>query len=308
MPTLFVLSGPDIGRTFELGDGAVLGRSPECEAPLRGASVSRRHARLEARGADWFLVDLGSRNGIRRGELREEELRLEDGGTLAVGDVELRFRLEVVGETAAPPPRAASRPSPSAAAVTAPARDEALSGPADGDSLGGDSLGWDSLDADAADGAGPEDDDGIVFEDEELFDAPPPAPVAVEPEAPARPARGPAARPAPSRPAPDGPARPAGPSRAAERLARAGIRPRPGTEGGGVHDGGRPILQYSREASGGGLLSADLSQYPGWVRALAGLVALGLFVLLFWIAFRMASSLGERDLGGADAGLEAPLD
>jgi predicted component of type VI protein secretion system len=303
MPTLFVLSGPDIGRTFELGDGAVLGRSPECEAPLRGASVSRRHARLEARGADWFLVDLGSRNGIRRGELREEELRLEDGGTLAVGDVELRFRLEVVGETAAPPPRAASRPSPSAAAVTAPAPDEALSwpaedGPADGDSADGDS----------ADEVGGADDDGIVFEDEELFDAPPPAPVAVEPEAPARPARGPAARPAPSRPAPDGPARPAGPSRAAERLARAGIRPRPGTEGGGVHDGGRPILQYSREASGGGLLSADLSQYPGWVRALAGLVALGLFVLLFWIAFRMASSLGERDLGGADAGLEAPLD
>jgi predicted component of type VI protein secretion system len=298
MPTLFVLSGPDIGRTFELGDGAVLGRSPECEAPLRGASVSRRHARLEARGADWFLVDLGSRNGIRRGELREEELRLEDGGTLAVGDVELRFRLEVVGETAAPPPRAASRPSPSAAAVTAPAPDEALSWPAEDGPADGDS----------ADEVGGADDDGIVFEDEELFDAPPPAPVAVEPEAPARPARGPAARPAPSRPAPDGPARPAGPSRAAERLARAGIRPRPGTEGGGVHDGGRPILQYSREASGGGLLSADLSQYPGWVRALAGLVALGLFVLLFWIAFRMASSLGERDLGGADAGLEAPLD
>jgi len=303
MPTLFVLSGPDIGRTFELGDGAVLGRSPECEAPLRGASVSRRHARLEARGADWFLVDLGSRNGIRRGELREEELRLEDGGTVAVGDVELRFRLEVAGTTAAPPPRTAPRPSPSAAAVTAPAPDEALSAPAeDGPAEG------DSADGDSADEVGGADDDGIVFEDEELFDAPPPAPVAVEPETPARPARGPAARPAPSRPAPDGPARPAGPSRAAERLARAGIRPRPGTEGGGVHDGGRPILQYSREASGGGLLSADLSQYPGWVRALAGLVALGLFVLLFWIAFRMASSLGERDLGGGDAGLEAPLD
>jgi len=112
MPTLFVLSGPDIGRTHELDDGAVLGRSPECEAPLRGSSVSRRHARLEQRGASWFLVDLGSRNGIRRGELRVEEVELEDGGTVTVGDVELRFRLEVVGGTEAPPPRRAPAPVP----------------------------------------------------------------------------------------------------------------------------------------------------------------------------------------------------
>jgi predicted component of type VI protein secretion system len=270
MPILFVLSGPDIGRTFELGDGAVLGRSPECEAPLRGASVSRRHARLEARGDDWFLVDLGSRNGIRRGELRERELRLTDGGTLSVGDVELRFRLEEAGVREAPPARAAA-PAP-AAPAPAPEVEE--------------------LDLEEAE----EEPDGLVFEGEELFDAPPPATATPAPAAARR-------EPEPAAPAPV--AGTAARDRAAERLARAGIRTRPGTDGGPVQDSARPVLQYSRHASGGGALSADLAQYPGWVKALVGLLVVGLFVGLFWLAFRLAGSLGSRSLDGGEPVLES---
>jgi len=101
MPTFFVLSGPEIGRRLAVEEGAVLGRSPECAAPLRGTSISRRHARLERSGETWVLVDLDSRNGIVQHDRRVARLELEDGAVFLLGEVELRFR---VGAGAAAPP------------------------------------------------------------------------------------------------------------------------------------------------------------------------------------------------------------
>ena len=57
----------------------MIGRSKECEIQLADPNVSRRHAELRQEGAAYWLVDLGSTNGIevngRRIEAREARER-----------------------------------------------------------------------------------------------------------------------------------------------------------------------------------------------------------------------------------------
>ena len=103
MPRLFVIAGPDIGRTYDIDAAstkpAALGRGTDCEVQLRGTSISRTHARLERSGDEWFIVDAGSRNGVQIDGRRVEREALRDGMQFKLGDIELRFRL---GEAAAP--------------------------------------------------------------------------------------------------------------------------------------------------------------------------------------------------------------
>jgi len=119
MPQVFVLGGKDVGRSFEVGPGTVLGRSPECGVHLADLSVSRRHARVEREGERWVLVDLGSRNGLRLGSVRVERIELEDHLEVLVGELPLRFRLEPAGTPArapVPPPDPPTSARPPAAA------------------------------------------------------------------------------------------------------------------------------------------------------------------------------------------------
>ncbi|MCG3138116.1 MAG: Adaptive-response sensory-kinase SasA [Phycisphaerae bacterium] len=63
MATLYVLQGPDKGRTFVTSDPTLLlGRSSEA-IPLGDHSISRRHAQLNLENGQWMLVDLKSANG-----------------------------------------------------------------------------------------------------------------------------------------------------------------------------------------------------------------------------------------------------
>lgn len=94
MPTLFVLSGDDVGRSFDFDGPVVLGRIKDVDFTLRSASVSRRHARLEPVDGGWELVDLGSSNGTSLRGRRIERARLSDGDVLRLGDCEVRFRCE----------------------------------------------------------------------------------------------------------------------------------------------------------------------------------------------------------------------
>ncbi len=43
----------------------VVGRDKSCDVVIHGESLSRRHARLVLRGSEWFVEDLGSKNGTR---------------------------------------------------------------------------------------------------------------------------------------------------------------------------------------------------------------------------------------------------
>ncbi len=113
MPTLFVLGGKNVGISYEVTDGMVLGRHPDCTVQIVDRSVSRQHARLEAVGDSWVVVDLGSRNGVRvRGE-RVERAELHDRDEILLGELPLRFRHEQ-------PAPEAPRPEPAPAPAPAP--------------------------------------------------------------------------------------------------------------------------------------------------------------------------------------------
>lgn len=91
---LFVLAGPDLARSFPLGESATLGRSDECDVVLRDRSISRKHARVVRTAEHWFVEDLGSTNGVTKDGQRGERFELHDGDEFRLGDLPLRFKLE----------------------------------------------------------------------------------------------------------------------------------------------------------------------------------------------------------------------
>ncbi len=96
---LVVKRGPEKGSVFDLrAEAAVIGRSEQCEIPLRDPdrAVSREHARIWWDGSRLWIEDLGSTNGTKvngRGIARAE---LEAGDTVEVGQYKLE--LERVGD------------------------------------------------------------------------------------------------------------------------------------------------------------------------------------------------------------------
>ena len=80
-------------RRLELTDRPVsIGRLPESALFIDEEGVSRRHCVVErvAEGT-WVVRDLGSRNGTRVNGVRVTEHRLENGDTVQVGRVSIRF-------------------------------------------------------------------------------------------------------------------------------------------------------------------------------------------------------------------------
>jgi DNA-binding winged helix-turn-helix (wHTH) protein len=83
----------EAGSVQLLQGDQVLGRGPDCDLPVPGPSVSRRHARVSVRGAEATIEDLGSRNGtFVRGRRITGPESLNDGDEVRLGDVWLRFR------------------------------------------------------------------------------------------------------------------------------------------------------------------------------------------------------------------------
>ena len=92
-PALVVRSGGGrAGETFALrGDGAVVGRSPDCDVFLDDVTVSRRHAVL-VRDADGFTIeDQESLNGTYVNRRRVEKAKLEDGDEVQIGKYRMSF-------------------------------------------------------------------------------------------------------------------------------------------------------------------------------------------------------------------------
>lgn len=310
MPVLYVLSGPDVGKSFNVGDGAILGRSPDCQAPLRGEGVSRKHARLEQAGDEWVLIDLDSRNGLHSDGERRRRIELKDGQLFELGKLELRYRSEAPVAPASPAaqsqtaqsqpaqskapssapkaqaPSPASKPQPAPEVQPAPKVPEPASVTDEVDDF--------------------DFDDEIKFEGEELFDAPPadapaarskPSPAAHSPvpapgsgprgsgaskSAPAGVAKGPARSRGPVPPGPSGQGRPSSAGSA---------------QGVEMRDGGRPVLQFAKQQGSTGFFSSDLAQYPLVVKLLAAVLAIGLFAAIFYFAYRGSGALKERAVG-----------
>lgn len=79
---------------FALQEHTTLGRAPDNHIVLSDTYVSSYHARLDRRDGEWWLTDLGSRNGTRLNDVPiTKPAPLADGDVIGVGQVELALEV-----------------------------------------------------------------------------------------------------------------------------------------------------------------------------------------------------------------------
>jgi hypothetical protein len=80
------------GKRRELGDRAlVVGRSSDCDIRIDDPNVSRRHAEIRREDGGYWIVDLGSTNGVTVNGKRVERALLAPEDEIVVGTTEVRF-------------------------------------------------------------------------------------------------------------------------------------------------------------------------------------------------------------------------
>ena len=86
MAELLVATGVSAGTVFFLmKDPTVIGRSEGCDVIIPDPWISSRHALVERRGDETWLVDLDSRNGTFLDGRRIREARVQNGAQVAFG-------------------------------------------------------------------------------------------------------------------------------------------------------------------------------------------------------------------------------
>jgi hypothetical protein len=69
----------------------VIGRSQDCDVQLADPNVSRRHAEVRQEETAFWIVDLGSTNGMEVNGRRLRQAKLEDGDRITIGSTEVVF-------------------------------------------------------------------------------------------------------------------------------------------------------------------------------------------------------------------------
>ena len=69
----------------------VLGRSRDCDITLNDPNVSRRHAEIRQEDAGYWIVDLGSTNGIEVNGRRVDRAKLTDADRIVLGKTDVTF-------------------------------------------------------------------------------------------------------------------------------------------------------------------------------------------------------------------------
>lgn len=84
-------------KTYDLKNGEnVLGRLPECDIQIDSNMVSRKHAKVFAKGADFLIEDLGSGNGtFVNGQKVESAQVLKTNDRIKLGPVLFRYEGDV---------------------------------------------------------------------------------------------------------------------------------------------------------------------------------------------------------------------
>ena len=105
-----------------------VGRGSENTVVLIAEGISRAHARFYPGDNQWGLADLGSTNGVRVNKSKVDSAWLENGDTVAIGDV--GYKYELITDAALKAALATPKPEPAAPQVDpneleATARDEA---------------------------------------------------------------------------------------------------------------------------------------------------------------------------------------
>jgi FhaA, N-terminal domain/FHA domain len=80
------------GRSHELQkENVVIGRSKECDIRLSDPNVSRRHAEIRQEGSAYWVVDLGSTNGVAVNGRSQKRSKLEEDDRITLGSTDLVF-------------------------------------------------------------------------------------------------------------------------------------------------------------------------------------------------------------------------
>ena len=80
------------GARRELDDRVlVIGRSTDCDITVDDPNVSRRHAEIRREDGAYWIVDLGSTNGVTVNGKRVERARLAPDDEILLGTTEVRF-------------------------------------------------------------------------------------------------------------------------------------------------------------------------------------------------------------------------
>jgi hypothetical protein len=81
------------GKPHELQKQSVLiGRSKDCDIRISDPNVSRRHAEIRQEGSAYWIVDLGSTNGISVNGHALKRAKLDDEDRITLGSTELVFK------------------------------------------------------------------------------------------------------------------------------------------------------------------------------------------------------------------------
>jgi hypothetical protein len=96
--SLVALNGGGLppGERYDLFGGLSIGRSTDADVRIDDRFASQLHARVDARGGEYFLEDLQSTNGTYlNGSRVNGEVPLSDLDQVKIGDTEFRFELDV---------------------------------------------------------------------------------------------------------------------------------------------------------------------------------------------------------------------
>lgn len=88
------LPAPAVGDSFPLHPLTSLGRAPTNTIALPDEAASLEHALLSQRGGQWWLEDLGSRNGTTlNGQLLHTPIVVSTGDIIGVGHAQFKIEL-----------------------------------------------------------------------------------------------------------------------------------------------------------------------------------------------------------------------
>jgi hypothetical protein len=73
----------------------VLGRAQDCDVQISDPNVSRRHAELRQEETSYWIVDLGSTNGMEVNGRRLRQAKLEGGDRITLGSTDVVFEREL---------------------------------------------------------------------------------------------------------------------------------------------------------------------------------------------------------------------
>jgi hypothetical protein len=73
---------------------AVLGRSRDADVQIEDPNVSRRHAEVVQQGSTWWVIDVGSTNGVEVDGRRVQRAKLDDGTSFVIGETTVTFTTE----------------------------------------------------------------------------------------------------------------------------------------------------------------------------------------------------------------------